>query len=82
MQELVVIAAGLLLGAAAAPLPSRTARVLVIVVGAIVIGTLWSRIVGEAEVLALWDSAQALAAAFVALALVRMKAPSRSKVSP
>ena len=71
MQELVVIVAGLVLGLAAARIASTRLRVAAVVVAAVVVGSTWSRIAGEAEALALWDSAQALLAAVAGLAFSR-----------
>lgn len=70
MNEIVVILAGCLLGAGATQIASRRLRIAAVVLGAVVLGTAWSRLVGEHELLALWDSAQALAGALAAIALL------------
>lgn len=72
MQELIVIVAGLLLGSAASPIASRPLRAAAIIAGVAVIGTAWSRLVGEPEALALWDITQALLAAVAGLSLTRL----------
>ena len=71
MKELVVIIAGLLLGAGAAGLSTRSMQLGVLIVGAVVVGTAWSRIVGEHELLALWDITQALVAGAAGLVLTQ-----------
>jgi hypothetical protein len=71
LKEIVVILAGVALGAGAAQIDAVARRAIVVVVGAVVIGTAWSRIVGEHELLALWDIAQALVAAVATVVLVR-----------
>lgn len=86
MNEVVVILAGLLLGAGATRIQATRLRIAAIVVGAVVLGTVWSRIVGEAEALALWDITQALVAAVAGLALAqaverRTAGPSRGRQS-
>ena len=78
MQEVVVIVLGLVLGAAAGRIRSRTWRGIIVVTGAAVIGTAWSRIVGEAKALALWDMTQALVAAVAGLAISRVAVARRT----
>lgn len=82
MQELVVIVAGLVLGLAAGRIASTRLRVAAVAVGAVAVGSAWSRIVGEAEALALWDSTQALVAAVAGLAISRVVAQPRGDVPP
>lgn len=67
MKELVIVLLGLLLGGGASLLPTAGRRWLVVAGGAVVLGALWSRLMGEAELLALWDTAQALVAAAAGL---------------
>jgi hypothetical protein len=78
MQEVVVLVLGFALGAAAGRLQARRLRAAVVVIGAAVLGTAWSRIVGEAEPFALWDMTQALVAAVAGLALTRQAATRRT----
>jgi hypothetical protein len=79
VQEIVVIVAGLALGAGATRVAAPRLRAAVIVIGAVVLGTAWSRIVGEAEALALWDITQALVAALAAVALIGARRALRAE---
>lgn len=75
MQELVPIALGAALGVGSLALRRPVARAAALVVGALVIGVLWSTLAGEAAespVFIAWDSAQALVSGLLCRVLWRL----------